>query len=336
MTFYVLLILISVSIIYKTHRFILHTSIKINHNKNNKIQPNIVIGLSTGRSGTLAVANLLNRQKNTRVFHELNQCSLEWPNKNKNFSSDHLLSKAKQHLFDLQIKIQNSESKTLDEYSDYHLIGDIASWNLPYVESYLKLESKIKFLAFIRKEEDCIYSWEKWLGREFQFLWMSRELNSEIDENYPNFPVHFSCSKIYQDCFPHFDDDIRNLTGLEILPDDDPEQKMETIARNQVISPIQTYKLNIRYGAEKYYKIYNQKLRKLAMKYPRKIKIYDSYQLLNNFTVQIEVFEWLEIEGPYVFDFQEKENENLESFRAHHNTNRQHFRIPSDMEKILN
>ena len=110
-------------------------------NSSNKLlnyQPNIVIGLSTGRSGTLSVANLLNNQNQARVFHELKQCSLEWPNDNKTSNYFSNLSKAKQHLQDLHrmIDSENAELKI-----NYKLIGDIASWNLPFVEHYLTLKT---------------------------------------------------------------------------------------------------------------------------------------------------------------------------------------------------
>ena len=59
------------------------------------------------------------------------------------------------------------------------------------------------------------------------------------------------------------------------------------------------HNLTILKGAEKYYDEYNKKIVELNYKYPDRVRIFDSYEILNDPDQQVSMFKWLGIEGPY-------------------------------------
>lgn len=216
----------------------------------------IVLGIGTGRSGTMALSRLLDSQANTRVSHEWRKCYLlEWsiPKDNPNLA---------QLAADLRIHTYAARN------ADY--IGDIALWYLPYVEMFLK-HSNVKIIALKRNKEDCINSFVKWFGQWRHFPWLKPEFLVKSD-----FRFH---PDGYDPCYPKYD------FGLKSESSNSNSEDIENFNQNILSN------LTIRQGAEIYYDDYNQQIDALKLKYPDRIKICDSYEILNSREVQIEVLE---------------------------------------------
>ena len=98
-----------------------------------KSQSQIVIGLGTGRCGTMSLAYLLDWQENSEVYHEKAQYAIPW----------------------------KGGEKVIDEFLQWasevakrkQLVGDVALYYLNYVEYLLSLNHNVKFLCLQRDRE---------------------------------------------------------------------------------------------------------------------------------------------------------------------------------------
>ena len=113
----------------------------------------VVIGVGTGRCGTLEFSQLLNSQASSAVTHEWFACSgLEWDTPS---------------YFKTKVRYDKYLSRAGD------LVGDIALWNLPYVEQYLKFKN-VKIVALKRNRTDTIASFGKWFKKWKHFPWLAK------------------------------------------------------------------------------------------------------------------------------------------------------------------
>ena len=155
----------------------------------------IIIGLGTGRCGTHSLAQLLNRQPNTNVTHEINNRPfLPW---------DRDLRKLKQffNIIDAKLKIFNT-------------VGDVAFYHLPYVDKLIEqYPTKVKFIAIKRDSTAVIKSYLKW-SHELNF-WMKHDGTkwpySEWDICYPKYDVEkkIEALQLYLDEYKHTVDRYR-------------------------------------------------------------------------------------------------------------------------------
>mmetsp|Transcript_49562 Transcript_49562/g.94706 ORF Transcript_49562/g.94706 Transcript_49562/m.94706 type:complete len:555 (-) Transcript_49562:188-1852(-) len=202
----------------------------------------VVIGIGSGRCGTMSLATLLNKQPGTQVSHEHNRCEgLAWNNDGHVPSDRRRRFNARRRLAMLRAR----QAK---------VVGDIALWYLPYVPMLLESRN-VRVVALKRNREDTVASFERWFGGMNHFPWA---LSEEIGRM-PNFTVH---SMGYDKCYPKYDWDESNTPTL-------------------------------REGAERYYDDYYSNVDMLIEKYPRRVRLYNSYGLLNNLDVQRDLFEFL-------------------------------------------
>lgn len=105
----------------------------------------IVLGVGTGRCGTTSLARLLNGQADCHVTHE------EWP----------LLAwDEPQPEKRILARLERWESER-----DSPIMGDAASFYLPYVEAALESGSDVRVIGLRRDRDEVIASFSKWLDR---------------------------------------------------------------------------------------------------------------------------------------------------------------------------
>lgn len=133
-------------------------------------QPQLVIGLGTGRCGTQSLAHLLTQQTAALVYHEKAHYGIGWHGSEKKI--DELLAWAS-----TQTHLQ--------------MVGDVAFYYLPYVEYILARNPTVKFICLQRNCADTVASylqktkpWNHWIVHEGG-AWQP----SEWDDCYPKYSV---------------------------------------------------------------------------------------------------------------------------------------------------
>lgn len=239
-----------------------------------KDQKTLVLGVSTGRSGTLGFARLLNNQPHMKVSHEYSRCNnLHWANaKNRQLSKRNVQRRIEHYLSAPQ-----------------PIVGDVASWLLPYLPYFIEQYPNIKIVGFKRNREDCLTSWDKWLAQWNHFMWIDNSIR-----NFTNFKHERKPQ--YVECFPHYN------WPASYLP-----------------------KLTVRDGSTIYYDQYFEVLDRYMDKWPDKFKFYDSYDILNDQKLQVEMLQWIGEPGPY--------NLTIPEDRRHNKNNKQRQRIRAKYNK---
>jgi len=106
-----------------------------------KYQSQIVIGLGSGRCGTMSLAYLLNWQTNSEVSHEKSRYIMPWKGGEKTID-----------------KFLNWASEVAKQK---RLVGDVALYYLNYVEYLLSLNPHIKFFCLQRDRASTVASYMK-------------------------------------------------------------------------------------------------------------------------------------------------------------------------------
>jgi sulfotransferase family protein len=104
--------------------------------------PRIILGLGTGRCGTRSLANLLNRQPRTRITHE-EPPRLPW-----------------------NVKDRDAICRRLDRMQQTRqgeVIGDVASYFLPYAERAIEYSPSIRLVCLKRPRDEVVQSFMSWL-----------------------------------------------------------------------------------------------------------------------------------------------------------------------------
>ena len=104
----------------------------------------IIIGLGSGRCGTLSLAELLDQQDNATVTHECRPL-LTWESQNRDRAARERLRRITQ---------DNST-----------FVGDVGSFYLPYVDALMEQNDQIRFVCLKRPCEEVVRSFEKWVDR---------------------------------------------------------------------------------------------------------------------------------------------------------------------------
>ena len=129
----------------------------------------LIIGLGTGRCGTVSLANLLDGQNDCRVFHEIKPI-LPWRMDNG------FLAKRMNHLYE----------------SKQSFIGEVGSSYLPYVEQIIEWVPNAKFVCLKRNQAKTVASFmRKTEGRNH---WMKHDgqewKKDEWDDFFPKFEIN--------------------------------------------------------------------------------------------------------------------------------------------------
>lgn len=150
--------------------------------------PTILIGIGTGRCGTMAFSKLVDAQPHAIVSHEAEYCKqYHW------FDADGLDGAYYTKMrYQRYLARANHKKGTL-------ISGDIALWNLPYVAHWLAYPN-VKIVALKRIREDTIKSFTSWFGKIQHFPWMTqteRKLTTyndmmRYDDCYPRYKFNFT------------------------------------------------------------------------------------------------------------------------------------------------
>ena len=139
----------------------------------------VILGIGTGRCGTVSLSHLLNKQKGSRFSHELKikiekktdyNTPLPWEYNDKAFNS--------------------AWNSILNYDGDY--VGDVSMFWLPYLQKLFELSESLKVICLQRERDGVITSYLKktegrnhWMnhnGKEWDFCpW---------DKCYPKFSTH--------------------------------------------------------------------------------------------------------------------------------------------------
>lgn len=126
----------------------------------------IVFGLGSGRCGTKSLQSLLNIQPNSVCFHEVNPSCMAWN------GAEHAVLSTLSDFSDainsagcdrrLSIDFEAPErDKPLDRYLSLEridVVGDIASYYLPYVEKITESACDVVFPCIVRQKDEVIES----------------------------------------------------------------------------------------------------------------------------------------------------------------------------------
>jgi|6_EtaG_2_1085325.scaffolds.fasta_scaffold03611_3 hypothetical protein len=138
-----------------------------------------IIGLGTGRCGTLSLSNLFNTQENTLVTHEV-PLNMPWE-----FNSTRI------------------DNKLVEwEKQQFLYVGDVASYYLPYV-SYIN--SKVEDVKFVCLKRDKTETSNSWISKLTDVL--SKNNFREQDGTFRTGPFY--------SCFPKYEtSSLFEATGM--------------------------------------------------------------------------------------------------------------------------
>ena len=218
----------------------------------------VILGIGTGRCGTLAFSKLLNQQLFSDITHEWKHCEkFEW---DAEFTAN----------IESSVNNQKKFERVQSRYYSYlkrpgSIVGDVALWNLPYVETFLNNFENVKVIAIRRNKKDTVKSFSAYFKGMKHFPWMSDEERAKNTSYLKN---------SYDKCYPKFD--FGGKRGAE-----EGAPSIET-------------------GAEKYYSYYYAEVTRLLNKYPEKVVEIDSYEVLNDLQVQINLLRWAGFKTPFL------------------------------------
>lgn len=131
----------------------------------------IVIGLGSGRSGTASLAKLLNAQKDSLCFHEMNPSCVRFrgtPRPIVNGIDEYQSivdgGDPSSLTVDLSREVAAKAYDQLCKMQKVRMIGDIAFYYLTYVDLVVERNSNVRFICLRRKRTETIDSWERKLS----------------------------------------------------------------------------------------------------------------------------------------------------------------------------
>ena len=140
------------------------------------------------------------------------------------------------------------------------LSGDVASWWLPYSSHILKNYPNSKIIALKRDKNDTLNSYEKWYGKRRNFPWLSSKDRS-LTDFYDNYD--------YDECFPEY-----KVPGVRYP--------------------------SLRYAGRLFYEEYYEKVDRLIEHFGRgRVRMFDTYDALNNEMIRHEILQWLDLPQPF-------------------------------------
>lgn len=181
----------------------------------------IVIGLGSGRSGTASLSKLLNSQKNSHCFHELNPSCIshfgtEQPIINTINEFQTILNggNTSKLTVDFTRNVSVKSYAKLVQKKNVELIGDIAHYYLSYVDTIAKLNSNVRFVCLKRNKEDTVKSWLKktsihrWRSKKIADRFKSIIMRTPYYQSYNHWIDHsgekWKVDPIWDKCFPKF------------------------------------------------------------------------------------------------------------------------------------
>jgi hypothetical protein len=151
----------------------------------------MIIGLGTGRCGSMSLSNLLSFQEDCLVSHEIGgRPWLPWKRDTKLFENYYNLIHSR----------------------NYEIIGDVSFYNLPYASDYLNKSQKTVFVILQRDKQDTINSYlKKTEGRNHWIVHNGSKWRLDSwDKCYPKFDVTEK-EEALSDYYDHYYESCRML-----------------------------------------------------------------------------------------------------------------------------
>ena len=109
------------------------------------LNQHIILGIGSGRCGTLSLAHMLNRQPGVQVSHE-ERPRLPW----KRLPGERVI---------------RERFARMRRHGNRRILGDVALFYLPYVEDAIVIEPSIRIVCLKRPREEVVQSFCSWLDR---------------------------------------------------------------------------------------------------------------------------------------------------------------------------
>jgi len=181
----------------------------------------IVIGLGSGRSGTASLAKLLNAQRDSLCFHEMNPAAVRFSGTLRPFLNaidefQQILDGGNPAMLtvDLSRGVAARAYDQLCRMPRVRMIGDIAFYYLSYVERLAHHNGNIRFVCLRRDRDQTIQSWmrkssvERWRSKRIADRLSSLITREQYHES-RNFWVEHDGTRwqkdpVWDKCFPKF------------------------------------------------------------------------------------------------------------------------------------
>lgn len=182
----------------------------------------IIIGLGSGRSGTLSLTELLNVQPDTICFHELNASCVRFsgtprPILNTINEFGGIVDGGDPSMLTVDFTLSDLTVRTYDSLrsmSPVRRIGDVSFYYLSYVEEIAEQREDVRFICLKRDRSATIKSWSRKSAiRRWKSKYIADRLHSIItrDKFYHsrNFWVNhdgtvWKKDPVWDKCFPKF------------------------------------------------------------------------------------------------------------------------------------
>lgn len=176
----------------------------------------IIIGLGTGRCGTLSLANLINSQANSVCFHEINPACMSWSGSYgavfsmlQNFQSILDSGPHDRLAVDLTAPHNITALQRLRHLEAINTLGEISFYYLPYVEQIVNDFPTVKFPCLRRAREATVKSYEQkmvvpWKRGLGHFLRKRPALRNHFVSHDGN---QWARDVMWDKCYPKFNSD---------------------------------------------------------------------------------------------------------------------------------
>ena len=184
----------------------------------------IIIGLGTGRSGTVSLSKLIHKQPNSVCFHELNPSCMSWEDSIgtvltmiREFKEIIEGGKRNRLTVDLSIPHRSSPLEKLNQLDNVEFIGEIGFYYLKYVEEILEEFPDVKFPCFRRNKEATINSYYNKMFTKEYVSRLSRVFGKKAPQR-NHFVIHdgskWELDNIWDKCFPKYEvGDLKEAIG---------------------------------------------------------------------------------------------------------------------------
>jgi hypothetical protein len=184
----------------------------------------IIIGLGTGRSGSLSLAKLINSQNKSICFHEINPSCVKWSgtkgtilNMIREFSD--VVNGGDRDLITIDFSVANRDLplKNLHESEEVSYIGEVAFYYLNYVENIIKMYPDVRFPCIRRNKLLTVESYSKKMLTNQTTLKLGKLFNNQRKRNH--FMHHdgrkWAHDSLWDKCYPKFEaDTLEEAIGL--------------------------------------------------------------------------------------------------------------------------
>jgi len=219
----------------------------------------ILIGVGTGRCGTLSLSAMLSLLRNSHVTHEYQHSEI-----------------CKEWLWMPSSEQERREAagKVIGRYNDSEseMLGDVAFYHLPYVENLLDMDERVMIVFLEREKDGYVKSALKWFNhtRSYPFSHKIQRMIRGEDT------IHTYVSSVdsFMACYPKY-----RLSG------DDNDGSLN-------ISNTRIKGLDLSQGYTRYWENYHGAFAGIKEKFPSRVRHLEMKEL-NNDKAMGELVEWL-------------------------------------------